>query len=362
MVREVQLTDVDQVSRLTEQLGWGPTTLARWERLWRDNPATDDRTAGGWVLEESGQIVGYLCNIARRYRFGETILRAASAGSLVVLPEYRGLSLQLFLQYAKQPHVDLLLNTTAAPHVAKICEFLKFDRIPQPDYDVSLYWVVNAREFVGAALRKKRVPAPLVHLGSGLAAPAALYFRWKHRLDAAPPAGVRLTTTTPAGIDESFDKLWHRVTGSRERLLAFRDSASLRWHLTHDSSSQWPFLVTAHRGDNLVGYTAVVRQDAPHLGLTRARFADVFVDDDAASLTGAIIARSVLEAAQRNVAMVELIGFPPPLRKASTELRPFELRSGSWPFLYRAREPSLHRLLARQEVWYASLFDGDGSV
>ena len=112
-------------------------------------------TARGWVLVDGQAVVGCLSNLAHVYQLGEQRLLAAIAVGMVVAPAFRGSSMQLIVAFARQRNVDLLLNTTAAPHVSKISEFLKFTRIPQPGYDRSLYWVLRSGPFARAALRKK---------------------------------------------------------------------------------------------------------------------------------------------------------------------------------------------------------------
>jgi hypothetical protein len=365
MIREVQLSDVDDVSKITQTLGWGSTTLSGWQRMWRDNPALRDfegKRARGWVLEENGQVVGYLCNLAASYRLGSRTLRAAIASSLFVLEEFRGLSLQLLLAFANQKDVDLLLNTTAAPHVSKICEFLRFERVPQPNYNISLYWILGSQEFVLAGLKKKRIPQPFAQLGSiVLSGPAALYSKLRHSLGAAAPAGDTLRVVTVDAVDGKFDDLWERSSRGG-RLLAFRDSATLRWHLAASRHEGWPILVTASCDNRLLGYVALVRQDAAHLGLTRARVADLFVETEDRPLVAALLASAIREAGRRGIGMVEFVGFPEPIRAAAADLRPLTLSAEAWPFLYRASDPDLRHALARPEAWYASLFDGDGSI
>ena len=366
IVRQVELSDVTGVSELTESAGWGPTTLASWNRLWSDNPATATGSfAKGWVLEDAGRIVGYVCNVARLYRFGGATLRAASAGGLVVLPEFRGLSLQLLLQYAKQSSVDLLLNTTAATHVSKISEFLKYERIPQPEYDVSLYWVLESREFLTAALRKRHNRPHLDRWAGAVLSPLAeLYVRRRHRIrHVLPPPDVTISVIEPSQIGQAFDLLWDRSAAGADRLLAIRTSEALRWHFARRSDTEWPFVVTASVGPRLAGYVAVVKQDAPHLGLMRARFGDVFVPgEEDARLLPALLAAAIREATLRGASMIELIGFPQSVRAVARTLNPFELRSESWPFFYRVTDSVLHARLAQESVWYASLYDGDGSL
>lgn len=365
-IREVESADVEQVSRLTEAEGWGTTTIAGWDRLWQQNPAlASGGFARGWVLEEGGLIGGYVCNIGRLYRYAGRSLRAASAGSLIVLPRFRGLSLQLLLQYARQNGVDLLLNTTAAPNVSQICRFLKFDRIAQPNYDVSYYWILRALPFAAAILRKINAPK-FLSIGGALAPAVWLYahgrHRHRHHLRQAAVEGVSVSAIHPTDIDDAFDGLWERITSSCGRLLAYRTAAFLRWHFAAPPERQWPFLVVARAQGRLIGYVAVVRQDGHRLGLARARFGDVFVEGEDPQITKTLLAAAIDEAGKRGAAMIELVGFPETVRTVALSLKPLALRSEAWPFVYRARDRELHTALARQESWYASLFDGDGSL
>jgi hypothetical protein len=105
-----------------------------------------------------------------------------------------------------------------------------------------------------------------------------------------------------------------------------------------------------------------VHQDAPHLGLTRARVADLIAEGDDGRLVHALLATGIPEARRRVAATVELTGFPESIRQTAEDHDPFELRSEAWPFLYRAIDPDLQRALTRPDVWYASLFDGDGCL
>ncbi len=156
-VREVDYGDLEGVGELNRSAGWHTPTRGNWQRLWDRNPA---RAGGpplskGWVLEEGGKLVGCLINLAHLYDFGGRTLRAAVAGSLVVAPDFRGNSLQLVMAFVKQSGVDLLLNTTTAPQVSKIFQFLKLQPLPQPEYGRSLYWVLRGAGFLNAGLRKK---------------------------------------------------------------------------------------------------------------------------------------------------------------------------------------------------------------
>jgi len=363
-IREVEDGDFEAVVRLVSGQGWGAPTERDWRWLWKENPALE-RIAipRGWVLVEGGAVVGFLGNIAQEYQLGDQRLTAAVTSGLVVAPASRGSSLQLLLAHARQRNVDLLLNTTAAPHVSKISQFLKFQRIPQPAYDRTLYWVLRARPFARAALRKKgyrdvvdRWCGPV--LSALIRAEGVLRRRGPRRL----PSRAEFRTIGAGSVGPEFDALWQRRLAEHPRLLAVRDARTLRWHFDDRGRPHPPFFVCASAGSQLLGYVAVVRQDATHLGLARARVADVFVEHDDPEIIRQLLHQSAEHARRTGAAMLEVIGLPQPVRRVIEALRPFELLDEEWPFLYKAVDPALQERLADESIWYAGLFDGDGSV
>jgi hypothetical protein len=288
---------------------------------------------------------------------------AAIAAGLLVTPEARGSSLQLLLSFSRQADVDLLLNTTAAPHVSKIAEFLKFRRIPQPAYDRSLFWVLRSRPFATAALRKKGYSSRVSRVAGPLLAPVFWTEGRLRRRDVRHVADrIELRTVPPEDIGSEFDHLWQRKLAEEPKLLAMRDSRTLRWHFAGRGRPDPPLVIGAYARAELVGYAAVVRQDAPHLALKRARVADLFVEGDNPEVVRALLSSAAAEARLGGAAMLEVIGFPSHLRQIFQTLRPFELRDESWPFLFKTSDPGLQTALAAESQWHACLFDGDGSL
>ena len=359
-VREVEYDDLDAVGNITSTIGWDRPTLQDWKWLWEENPALRGANVRrGWVLEDDNNIVGFVGNIAQAYQFGERRLIAAAAGKLVVMPAFRGSSLLLMLAHAKQQGVELLLNTTAAPHVSKISEFLKFRRIPQADYNRSYYWVLSPRSFAYSALRKKRWPvvaAPVLELGLRVEE----FVRRRRQMVGACPLTIR--RVTPSSIGVEFDGLWSRKVAEGPRLLGVRDRQTLRWHFRDRGGPKAPFLVSAYDDTCLAGYVAVVHQDAPDVSLSRARVADVFVAGDDPQVIRALVRAACVEARKDGAAMLEVVGFPPHIHSVLHSLKPFERRDQSWPFLFKSPDPVLEKALQSETSWYASLYDGDGTL
>jgi hypothetical protein len=365
IVREARLDDLDEVAALFRAARWGEPTLEGWRHLWRENPAAAGAGQGGfgWVLDEDGRAVGFLRNVMQRYRYGERDLVAAAASTLVVQPDYRGHSLKLVAAFCRQPGVDLLLNTTAAPQTAKIFEFFKFVRIPQADYDISLWWVLDERGFLRAALRKQGAPAMAAEAGAWLSAPIlSAFLRVTRRRLAYRGTRFAIDVIDSSAIDDRFDTLWERKTREGKRLLAYRDARTLRWHFTFPKGPQAPRLICAFENGRLLGYLVIVRQDSGHIGLRRARVADIFVENDDEEVIRQLLSEAAREAAHGGAAMLEVVGMPRSIRRVLNELRPQTLHDRCWPFSYRADDRELHSELLSPERWHAGLYDGDGSV
>lgn len=367
-VRELEFDDCEGVAALLRDVGWSVPTRADWERLWLRNPATEGggpRLSRGWVLLNERRPVGCLYNIEQRYQLGAHTIRAAVAASLVVAPGFRGRTMQLLTAFSRQPHPDLLLNTTASAQAQKLFEFAKFERIPQPDYDSSLCWVLRATGFARAAMRKRGWGPIGSGVGGVLAAPAiSAWSRRPLNTVHALSSNLHVAIRDVASIGREFDALWSRKLAEGRRLLAHRTSVDLRWHFgrPRPGLAAAPFLVCAYRGPDLIGYAAVVRQDSTRFGLKRARVADLIVLEDDAGAIRRILRSALLEARRQGAEMLELIGFPSAIRAACSVGRPLKLAQRCWPFLYKTVDPELKSELRSSAAWYACLYDGDGAL
>jgi hypothetical protein len=365
-VREARREDLPSVSRLMRAVaGWQAITDRRWERDWERNPALaadDPPLARGWVLEGDGEIAGFLGNLIQRFEFRGAPLRTATVWGFVVDPGARGGSMQLLRAFTRQPHVDLLLATTATVQVPEILSLMKFERLPVADYDVGLYWVTGARGLVASNLRRIGWPgwaasAAGLLLGPGLWAESRLRAR-------RPPgaAGIAIETLAPERAGDEFDALWRRVRASDTRLALLRSAEILRWHFAAEGWPVAPVLLAARRDGGLLGYAALVRADKPDNGLRRWQVADLLAVGDAPEVIRALLA-AAYEHARRDAAdMLEVFGMPASLRPLVLEGHPRAWPKASWPYLYKAKDAALAEALRSPDAWYPTLIDGDGCL
>jgi hypothetical protein len=364
-VREAGLVDLPAVGDLLGSMGYPVPSHEEWSRLFLDNPAVKiDRPPLplGWLLEVNNRPVGFIGNLTQLYSWQGAILRAAASTKLVVLPEYRGMTFQLLLPFVRQPHVDLLLNTTASPEASQVFQFLKFKRLPQADCDVSYIWVTQPAKFLSAALWKKGLSPPWCRIGGVAAAPALRFENWLRgrRLRATGNVPVRVDVVRAKEIGSEFDHFWAAKRAEDKRMLAVRSSETLRNCFHGDGGAQFARFIRAWNGSRLVGYAALVPGHSSWIALIRLKVADLLAERDDPLIVQELLAAAFTEARRAQVHMLEVIGCPAHIRQMFETNRPYRLKDKAHTYLYQARDPVLRAALESPDAWYPTLIDGDG--
>ena len=120
-------------------------TRRHWQGLWVDNPALvhHKNPSLGSVLEDDGEIKGFFGNIPQVSWLGDKSVTISSARAWAVDPEYRSETPRLCSAFFDQSDVNLVLISSANPPAGKRCLAFGGAKMPQPEYDNILYWVVN---------------------------------------------------------------------------------------------------------------------------------------------------------------------------------------------------------------------------
>jgi len=369
VVREAWYSDCEQIGALMRRNGISENELStdEWAALWRDNPARpDDQSIPiGWVLEQAGMVVGYLGNIPQRYYYQGRRFLATVARGFAVDVEYRSQSLRLAATFFSQKNVDLLLNTTANASAGSVFQLFKAGKLPQPDYDKVLFWIIDGKGFVGSVLRKRGYSSGLAGLGGALISPALhIEGRLRRRRPIVSAARCEVNVLEPQNLDEEFESFWQSTLAQRPQcLLADRSRRTLRWHFNHrGADARHTRFICARRLGKLVGYLALTRVDSPEIGLRRSRVADLVAEHDDPALVDALLCAAVGQARADGSHILELVGFPARIRArcvaAKAYMRPFPV----WQFWYKAISTKLQESLRDEAAWYGSSYDGDASL
>ncbi len=367
-LRQADMGDCQEATELLRRLGLvmprgNDLIEAHWRRFWVDNPAFirgRAKPANGWLLEDGGRMVGFFGNIPLLYYHGDEPVVVADASQWGVEKPYRDQTARLAEAYFGQDNADMLLVTTGIKPTGRLFERYGAARIPQPDYDRVLYWVVDGGGFMASAFRKKGVAPPLASLAAALAAPLAHAGIVLGRRRPGPAAGA-IDLIGVGDIGDEFDRLWRRKRDEAPRLLACRSADCLRWHFgTPSLAARTRFIID--RQDRLQGYAAVMREDAPEIGLKRLKIVDVFVANDDPEIFDRLLAAAHDHARSEGCHVLELVGLPENLRGAAMRYRPFVRSMPTWPLYYKAVSETLAAPLRRRQAWYVTAYDGDTAL
>lgn len=369
-IREASFSDFSGVAALKRRWGVAADSPENWERLWHTNPALIHQGCNrpiGWVLEADGVIVGYFGNISLLCRYGARTLTAVASHGLVVDPPYRSISVSLVAAFFRQKSVDLYLSTSAIESVGKIALAFKSSAVPQLDYATVLFWVLQPRPFAQALVKKLELKATVSWVSGTLASAAVgidniLGRRWPRQSSTA-------LTMSEISVDEIgndfqalFEALWMEKLNECPRLLTDRSPDALRWHFDIPGDRGSVRVLCCYRNGELAGY-AVVRSDIDELsGLNKSLIADMIARRDDPEVVTALFVAAYDYAKGRGSHILEVVGFPPGIRKVCLQWNPYRRKLPACPFFYKAADPVLHNTLSNATAWYATPFDGDATL
>jgi hypothetical protein len=370
-LREATLDDSEPVLELVQQFGLNrgkhrEDARAIWEGLWLRNPVRLLQRPVpplGWVFEAEGRLVGYFGSVPIRYQLGDRTLVAGVGTSWAVEKPFRKRTGDLVQAYFEQPGVDLLLGTSGIPASGKIYLRNGGAALPVPSYDRVMIFVLASAPFARAVLRQKGVAARWARAAGTAAAPGvAVSVALGRRRPGRPRAGLEPEAIRVEQIADEFDDLWQRKLAEAPRFYAWRSAEDLRWHFEERGRARSVTVLRCRRGGRLVGYLVWEREDVERLGLVRARIADLFVEGDDAEVIDALLAAGWETAREQGCHILEWQGFPAALRARAERRRPFSRTLTPISFCFKARSAELSAALGREEAWYPSLYDGDGSL
>lgn len=366
VIREASFSDFRAVAALKERFGLVDDSFENWERLWRRNPALTSPDCDlpiGWVLEADGAVVGYMGSIPLRYRLGTRTLTAVASHGLVVEPPYRSAAVSLVAAFNNQKSVDLYLTTTAIPAVGRIAKAFKFDVLPQADYETVLFCILKPHTFAVEMMKKLELKPSLSKMG-GAAASIAITIDGFMR-GGRPKLAHGALTVNGIGVNEinesEFQGLWSAKVTEDTRLFADRRPVSLRWHFEIPGDHGSARVFCCRRDGELVGY-AVVRHDPQPDDVQKSLVADILVKQDDPEVLRALLAAAYDDAKHSGSYLLEVLGFPPNIRREFLRWSPYLRKYPASPFYYRAADPAMHKALSHGMAWYATPFDGDTTL
>lgn len=358
-IRELQAEDLAAISALIARVFDRPLSEDGAERLrWLlfDNPDARPEVARGWVLEDDGEPVGFLANVARRMNVSGRDVLAACTAKYVVLPSHRFHGLLLAKAFFAQQGVDLLFCSTGSESSAPVLK--RFGAVEIAGGDEAAMFVLRGGPVIGELMRRRGYQGPLARLVSGGAGAALTLVERVRCGTPACPADLRVEPL--AGFDERLDDLWQRCAG-RHGITSRRDARRMQWLFFEGPSSRPATQVSGvFRDERLEGY--IVCQDRGQTrGVRRREVMDVFARPDDADVFAALVARALADAEAQSMDTLEFRNLPRPLMQRLVEWgarrRVLEVN----PFLVKGLNPEVALPADQAEAWYLTPADGDGA-
>lgn len=360
-VREASLSEYQQIVALTARNGLEVRTQEAWEHLWINNPVYRKfpNWAIGWVMEQDGEIVGFLGNIPTSYNFkGREIVSACTFSMSVDVP-FRGHARLLINQLLRWGKANLEFHfcTTANEHSGPLSDRLKIPRVPVGDWSKSAFWIANYHEFLEAALERKGWPTLLAYPASVAIALRETVTR--SRTWMRDTSHLRLYSE----FDQRFDVFWEELkSGYPNRLLATRSRDVLDWHFNQALAGKRIWILTLNQGLRILAYAIFCRGDNPQIHLKRMCLIDFQSLNGDHEVLVSMLSWALRKCKEERIHMLEAFGFRPDKQCVIDRVAPYRRRLRAWAYFYRPVNQTLQEQLQDVDVWDPSQFDGDASL
>lgn len=366
IIREAVFEDCNQVADMQRRFGIEPDTSDDWKRLWVNNPAQHDDVPIGWVLEEQGQVVGFLGNVSRRYDFAGKKIKAVAARGWVVEPAFRNTTVLLLSKYLNQRNVDILLNSSSNDKAYHVFVKMGSKTVPLDVYSRLLFWVTHGKNFITSVTGYLRLPMVLVKLAAvvgGLLSVLPVIFMdyYMNKKMKLLTKRFELKIIQPDLIGSDFDLLWESKRKEHTRFLADRSSELLKWHFSKEVFKTR--IICCYEQGELQGYLAVAKMKNGKTDFLRHVIIDLIVLNNSKPVTEFLLAAAYQFSRSEKVVVLELLGFTEEIREVVKEMKALGRKSFPTPFTFKLVNKQLPvDLFAEKSTWYPSLFDGDSSL
>jgi len=249
---------------------------------WEDNPAFTEGMPRGVLLMDGDRITGHAFNFPMEFQYNFQPVTVLNGTTWRVLPESRGMSIDLWFKHRELTGGGIYFNTTPTPQVTKLIKRMGYQPVPWGD-DFDHWWSTSL-----LTLASKKQKGRLFRMA------AAVFdvFEPAIRLVRMGKADKRYLIKRLDHAGEEFDELWEK-TRNQYACTNVRKSANVNWHARYNQ------LFGCYYGDKLVGYYILMAQP----GASRLQLADLWYDHEH-DILKAVIHRTITEARRQKLGMV----------------------------------------------------------
>lgn len=252
-LRPFRLDDVPAVNALCDWAWWPQRSAAGWAWLSEGPPGArepGDTGPAGWVCELDGQVSAFLGNFVQRFHYGTRVLRGATGHTFLAHPRAKGAGRMVLRALAEQPGRFGIYLFNANALSAGLYRHYALDAWPAATHNVKYSWWVDLPAVIGERLLWRYSN---LRGFEGVRAQGERFITDRLRHGAVRKLHPDVRVMFEREVDGRFDGLWARLQEDG-RLLAARDSATLRWRLADPDLTRRPILLGYEHKGRLAGY------------------------------------------------------------------------------------------------------------
>lgn len=252
-LRPFRLDDVPAVNALCDWAWWPQRSAAGWAWLSEGPPGArepGDIGPAGWVCELDGQVSAFLGNFVQRFHYGTRVLRGATGHTFLAHPRAKGAGRMVLRALAEQPSRFGVYLFNANALSAGLYRHYALDAWPAATHNVKYSWWVDLPAVIGERLLWRYSN---LRGFEGVRAQGERFITDRLRHGAVRKLHPDVRVMFEQEVDGRFDGLWARLQEDG-RLLAARDSATLRWRLADPDLTRRPILLGYEHNGRLAGY------------------------------------------------------------------------------------------------------------
>lgn len=252
-LRPFEARDAPAVNALCDWAWWPQRSEAGWAWLAEGPPgarAPGDAGPAGWVCELDGQVSAFLGNFVQRFHFGTQVLHGATGHTFLAHPRAKGAGRMVLRALAEQPGRFAVYLFNANGRSAGHYQHYDLRAWPPATHDVKYSWWVDLPGVIS-----ERVLWRYSNLRGfdGVRAQGERFISDRLRHGRVTKLQPDVRVIFEQEVDGRFDGLWARLQEDG-RLIAARDSATLRWRLADPDLTRRPVLLGYEHGGRLAGY------------------------------------------------------------------------------------------------------------
>jgi hypothetical protein len=355
-IRAVKFNDYNQIKKLQSSNNLNIPEKKIWINLFKKNPL---KKKNGWVIENNREIIGYIGNILREYKFNNKIISTACINAFVVKKKYRFLSVLLLRKFFLQKNILLFLNTTSNKETSRIWKKFNAEKIPLKSLNAINLIVLNLKEVIRAYLKKKNLCQNKLLILIICLFFKILNFRkmslMKNKIFYEDIKFVKK-------IDNKFDIFFKKYSRNKKKIVSNNRSIWLKWIYQEKIDNNKGWIYAATKNNQIIGYACCIEKNNNYIGLRRVLLTELHAINNNQNVLKKLISNCIQHSKNNNYYVIETVGFDDNKNNLIKSFSSTKRNFGIFPFYYKTNNSKLKKILKNSKSWDIGFSDGDNFI